>query len=100
MRTNYPITPAVRLLREKQIDFVPHLYLYEEHGGTKHAAEVLHFAEHAIIKTLVMETETRSPLIVLMHGDLEVSTRQLARVLEVKHVEPCEPTIAQKHTGY
>jgi Cys-tRNA(Pro) deacylase len=100
MKQNYPITPAVRLLREKQIDFVPHLYPYEEHGGTKHAAEVLHFAEHAIIKTLVMETETRSPLIVLMHGDREVSTRQLARVLSAKHVTPCEPTIAQKHTGY
>lgn len=100
MKQQYPITAAVRFLREKQIDFAPHLYGYEEHGGTRHAAEVLHVSEHNVIKTLVMETETRSALLVLMHGDREVSTRQLARVIGAKHVAPCEAGIAQKHTGY
>lgn len=100
MKQEYPITPAIRLLREKKIDFVPHLYTYKEHGGTKHAAEVLHIPEHAIIKTLVMETEAKAPLIILMHGDYEVSTRQLARVIGAKHVAPCHAATAQKYTGY
>ena len=99
-KANYPVTPAVRMLREKRIVFEPHLYAYEEHGGTRRSAEELQVDEHAVIKTLVMETDSREPLIVLMHGDREVSTRELARTLGVKSVSPCDPGIAQKHTGY
>lgn len=99
-KTNYPVTPAVRLLREKKINFAPHLYAYEDHGGTTRAAAELNVPEHAVIKTLVMETEQRKPLIVLMHGDCEVSTKQLARALGVKSVSPCDAQTAQKQTGY
>lgn len=97
---DYPITPAVRLLREKGVAFEPHLYDYVEHGGTYHSAEALGVDEHVVVKTLVMETEARKPLIVLMHGDREVSTKQLARHLGVKSVHPCDFAQAQKHTGY
>ena len=96
----YPVTPAVRVLREKSIAFEPHLYEYEQHGGTRRSASELGVEEHAVVKTLVMETEARRPLVVLMHGDLEVSTKQLARRLGVKSVRPCDPATAQKHTGY
>jgi Cys-tRNA(Pro) deacylase len=99
-RASYPITPAVRVLRENKIEFEPHLYGYKEHGGTAHSAAELGVDEQVVIKTLVMETEFGIPLIVLMHGDREVSTRQLARTLGVKSVSPCEPSTAQKHTGY
>ncbi len=99
-KEQYPVTPAIRFLREKRIAFIPHLYPYEEHGGTQQAAEMLHVSEHAVIKTLLMETDTHAPLIVLMHGDREVSTRQLARSIEARHVEPCEVAAAQKYTGY
>ncbi len=99
-KPDYPVTPAVRLLRDKGIVFEPHLYAYEERGGTKRSAEALCVDEHAVIKTLVMETDSREPLIVLMHGDKEVSTKQLARTLGVKSVAPCDPAVAQKHTGY
>jgi Cys-tRNA(Pro) deacylase len=97
---NYPVTPAVRALREKRVDFEPHLYTYEERGGTRHSAESLGVDEHAIVKTLVMETDERKPLIVLMHGDREVSTKQLAREIGAKSVVPCKSDVAQKHTGY
>jgi Cys-tRNA(Pro) deacylase len=97
---DYPITPAVRLLREKKVEFEPHLYDYEEHGGTRHSAELLGVDEHTVVKTLVMETEAKKPLIVLMHGDREVSTKNLARRLGVKSVHPCDFAQAQKHTGY
>ena len=99
-RASYPVTPAVRVLREKKIAFEPHLYAYKLHGGTRHSAEELEVDEHAVIKTLVMETDSSEPLIVLMHGDCEVSTKALARTLGVKTVSPCDPGIAQKHTGY
>ena len=99
-KTNYPVTPAVRLLRDKKIPFVPRLYDYKEHGGTKHSATELGVDEHAVVKTLVMETDAREPLIVLMHGDREVSTKELARTIGVKTVAPCSPDTAQKHTGY
>jgi Cys-tRNA(Pro) deacylase len=99
-KANYPVTPAVRLLREKKIAFEPHFYQYEERGGTKRSAAELGVDEHTVIKTLVMETDARQPLIVLMHGDMEVSTKELARSLGVKSVSPCDPAIAQKHTGY
>ena len=95
-----PVTPAVRALREKKVAFEPHLYEYEEHGGTRRSAAELGVDEHSVVKTLVMETEARKPLVVLMHGDREVSTKQLARRLGVKSVRPCDPATAQKHTGY
>jgi len=97
---NYPITPAIRVLREKKIEFEPHVFEYVEKGGTKHSAEVLKADEHLIIKTLVFETNEKKPLIVLMHGDLQVSTKELARHLKVKSVAPVAPEKAQRLTGY
>jgi len=99
-KVDYPITPAVRMLRDKRIAFEPHVYNYKEHGGTRRSADELRVDEHSVIKTLVMETDSREPLIVLMHGDREVSTKELARKLGVKSVTPCDPAVAEKHTGY
>ncbi len=96
----YPVTTGVRFLREKKIDFRPHIYPYEEHGGTKLSASALGVPEHEVIKTLVFETDARKPLLVLMHGDCEVSTKELARVIGVKRVEQCEAATAQRATGY
>jgi Cys-tRNA(Pro) deacylase len=96
----YPMTAAIRMLREKGVAFEPHLYQYVERGGTAHSAESLGVHEHAVVKTLVMETDEREPLIVLMHGDREVSTKQLARTLKARSVQPCKPETAQKQTGY
>ena len=97
---DYPVTPAIRLLRDQKIPFTPHLYDYEEHGGAPHAAKALGVPLHNVVKTLVMETEDRQPLLILMHGELEVSTKQMARVLGIKKVSPCEAATAQKQTGY
>jgi Cys-tRNA(Pro) deacylase len=94
------VTPAVRALRDKKIAFEPHLYDYKERGGTAHSSAELGVPEHIVIKTLVMENESREPVIVLMHGDREVSTKELARILGVKSMTPCDPAAAQKHTGY
>ncbi len=94
------MTTAIRALRDKGIAFTPHLYPYAEHGGTRHAADCLGVPEHATVKTLVMETDTHAPLLVLMHGDREVSTKALARILGVKTAAPCAPETAQRHTGY
>ena len=88
------------MLREHKVEFAPHLYDYEERGGTRHSAEALGVDEHAVVKTLVMETDAKKPLLVLMHGDREVSTKQLARALGVKSVHPCDFAQAQKYTGY
>jgi len=99
-RDEYPVTPAVRVLRERKIAFTPHLYPFVEHGGTRRVAEYFHVPEHRVIKTLIMEDERGRPLIVLMHGACEVSTRQLARELGCKHVEPCAERDAQRYTGY
>lgn len=96
----YPITPAVRFLREKKVDFVPHLYDYVERGGAKESARQLGVDVHAVVKTLVLETNEKRPLVVLMHGDREVSTKSLARHLGVKSVEPATPEKASKLTGY
>jgi Cys-tRNA(Pro) deacylase len=96
----YPITAAIRTLREKNIAFEPQLYNYVERGGTRHSSAALNVPEHSVIKTIVMEDERREPLIVLMHGDREVSTKELARVLGVKSVSPCDPKTVEKHTGY
>lgn len=100
MSAKYPITPAVRMLRARKVEFVPHLYAYEPHGGTRVSARELGVDEHQVIKTLVFENENKEPLIVLMYGDCEVSAKQLAREIGVKQLLPCEPAVAQKHTGY
>lgn len=95
-----PVTPAVRFLRQHQAQFTDHLYAYEEHGGTAVSARELGVDEHAVVKTLVMEDDRKQPLIVLMHGDREVSTKQLARDLNRRTIQPCTPETAQKHSGY
>jgi Cys-tRNA(Pro) deacylase len=95
-----PTTPAILALKAHAIDFTLHPYQYEEKGGTKVSASKLGVDEHCVIKTLVMEDETTQPLIILMHGDKEVSTKTLARSLGVKSIVPCKTAIAQKHTGY
>lgn len=100
MSIDHPVTPAVRFLREKKIDFVPHLYDYVEKGGAKESARQLGLDVHAVVKTLVLETNEKKPLVVLMHGDREVSTKNLARLLNVKSVEPVTPERATKLTGY
>jgi Cys-tRNA(Pro) deacylase len=97
---DYPVTPAVRMLRDHRVSFEPHLYDYQEHGGTARSALELGVDEHTVVKTLVMETDKREPLIILMHGDREVSTKELARAIGAKTVAPCKPDAAQKHTGY
>jgi Cys-tRNA(Pro) deacylase len=91
---------AVRLLRELKIPFTEHLYRYEEHGGTKVCARELEVPEHCVVKTLVMEDEAGRPLVVLMHGDLEVSTKALARQIGAKAVHICKPEVANRHSGY
>lgn len=95
-----PVTAAIRQLRTEKVAFSDHLYAYEEKGGTSVSSRELGVDEHAVIKTLVMEDENRTPLIVLMHGDLQVSTRELARVIGVKQVLPCTAETAQKQSGY
>ena len=97
---DYPITPAIRVLREKKVEFTPHIFEYVEKGGTKHSAQVLGVDEHSVIKTLVFETNEKKPLIVLQHGDLQVSTKELARVIKVKTISPVTPEKANKLTGY
>jgi Cys-tRNA(Pro) deacylase len=93
-------TPAIHFLRKQGVAFTEHEYRYEERGGTRVSARELGVDEHAVIKTLVMEDERKQPLIVLMHGDREVSTRQLARAAGRKQVTPCASDVAQRHTGY
>ena len=93
-------TPAIHFLRRKGVSFREREYRYEERGGTWVSARELGVDEHAMIKTLVMEDEARQPLIVLMHGDCEVSTKHLARQIGRKTVTPCDPGVANKHTGY
>lgn len=96
----FPVTPAIRVLRNHKISWTDHLYAYESHGGTKVSARELGVDEHCMIKTLIMQDEHKKPLIVLMHGDCEVSTRNLARISSCKHIEPCAPEVANKHSGY
>ena len=95
-----PVTQAVRVLREHGVPFTNHPYTYEERGGTEVSARELGVDEHAVIKTLVMEDDARRPLVVLMHGDREVSTKNLARQLGVKSIQPCAPAVADRHSGY
>ncbi|AQR71130.1 aminoacyl-tRNA deacylase [Janthinobacterium sp. LM6] len=93
-------TQATQLLRKHQVSFEEHPYPYEEHGGTSVSARELNVPEHAVIKTLVMQDEAAKPMIVLMHGDCKVSTKNLARGIGCKSVEPCKPEVAQRHSGY
>jgi len=95
-----PETPATKFLHQHRVAHSNHLYEYEEHGGTQVSARELNVPEHHVVKTLVMEDESAKPLIVLMHGDRKVSTKELARQAGVKKIAPCQPEVAQRHTGY
>jgi Cys-tRNA(Pro) deacylase len=93
-------TPATQLLRRAGVVFTEHPYDYVDHGGTAESARQLGVPEHTVVKTLVMQDEKAQPLIVLMHGDRQVSTKNLAREIGCKSVEPCKPDVAQRHSGY
>ena len=93
-------TPATAWLRQHAVSFTEHPYDYVDHGGTAESARQLGVPEHAVVKTLVMQDERAQPLIVLMHGDRQVSTKNLARAIGAKSVEPCKPEVAQRHSGY
>jgi Cys-tRNA(Pro) deacylase len=93
-------TPATSWLRAHGVAFTEHVYDYVEHGGTAESARQLGLTEHEVVKTLVMQDERAQPLIVLMHGDRQVSTKNLARQIGAKSVEPCKPEVAQRHSGY
>ncbi len=93
-------TPATQMLRRAGVAFSEHPYDYVDHGGTAESARQLGLPEHAVVKTLVMQDDKAQPLIVLMHGDRQVSTKALAREIGVKSVEPCTPEVAQRHSGY
>lgn len=95
-----PSTQATRFLKQKGVAYTEHLYAYVDKGGTAVSAQALGVPEHTVIKTLVMEDEAGRPLIVLMHGDREVSTKELARQIGAKSVAPCKPEVANKHSGY
>ena len=95
-----PSTPATRLLREKGVAYTEHPYRYEERGGTRVSSRELGVEEHAVVKTLVMEDEQGAPLVVLMHGDREVSTKALARQLGRREIRICKPEVANRHSGY
>ena len=99
-KEKYPVTAAVRVLREHGVAFTHHPYEYEARGGAEVSARELGVPEHEVVKTLVMEDDRKQPLIVLMHGDREVSTKSLARFLGVKTVTPCAPAVADRHSGY
>lgn len=100
VKEKIPATPAIRTLKQYGINFTPRPYKYEDKGGTNVASRELGIDEHAAIKTLVMEDEHKNPFIILMHGDKQVSTKTMARIIGSKTVTPCDPKIAQKHTGY
>lgn len=99
-KPDYPVTTAIRFLRDHRIAFTPHLYPYVEHSGTAQSAESLGVPEHQVIKTIVLQNEQKKGLIVLMHGDRQISTRNLARELGMKHIEPADPKQANRWTGY
>jgi Cys-tRNA(Pro) deacylase len=96
----FPVTQAIRALRASGVAFEQHLYAYEEKGGTAVSSRELGVPEHQVIKTLVFEDDAREPLIVLMHGDQQVSAKNLARQIARRTVQPCKPDVAEKHTGY
>jgi Cys-tRNA(Pro) deacylase len=93
-------TPATQILRQRGVPFSEHVYDYVDHGGTAASATALQVDEHVVVKTLVMEDERAAPLVVLMHGDWSVSTKNLARQIGRKKIEPCRPDVAQRHSGY
>lgn len=93
-------TPATQLLRRQGVAFGEHVYDYVDHGGTAESSRQLGVPEHEVVKTLVMQDERAQPLIVLMHGDCQVSLKELARQIPCKKVEPCKPEVAQRHSGY
>jgi len=93
-------TPATAFLEKHGVAFTEHPYAYVERGGTRASSEALGVDEHAVVKTLVMEDESKKPLVVLMHGDREVSTKNLARQTSRKRIEPCKPEVAERHSGY
>jgi Cys-tRNA(Pro) deacylase len=95
-----PTTPATSFLRQHNVSFSEHLYNYVERGGTAESAKQLGVAEHSVVKTLVMQDQSANPLIILMHGDRQVSLKNFARQIGVKKVEPSKPEVAQRHTGY
>jgi Cys-tRNA(Pro) deacylase len=95
-----PETPATAFLRQHGVSFSEHLYDYMEHGGTAESSKQLDVPEHAVVKTLVMQDQDAKPLIILMHGDRQVSLKNLARQIGAKRVEPCKPEVAQRQTGY
>jgi Cys-tRNA(Pro) deacylase len=99
-KQRHPTTNAIRVLKQAGVDFEIIAYKYQERGGTRHSSEQVGVDEHCMVKTLIMESETREPMIVLMHGDRDVSTKNLARHLGVKSVRPCDPAVADKHSGY
>lgn len=99
-RSGIPETPATLFLKKHRVEFGAHPYDYVDHGGTAESARQLGVDEHGVIKTLVMQDETARPLIVLMHGDRSVSTKNLARQTGRKSIEPCRPDVAQRHSGY
>src|ERR1043165_4421984 len=99
-KNDHPVTAAVRVLRDHGVAFTHHPYEYEERGGTAVSARELGVDEHAVVKTLIMEDEAKRPMIVLMHGDREVSTKNLARHLGVKTIAACDPATADRHSGY
>ena len=100
MKKHVSETPATQFLRRHGVAFSEHVYDYVEHGGTAESARQLGVPEHEVIKTLVMQDERAQPLIVLMHGDKQVSTKNLARQISAKSVEPCRPEVAQRHSGF
>jgi Cys-tRNA(Pro) deacylase len=100
MATDYPVTMAIRTLRQHKVEFTAHLYTWEPRGGTAASAEHLGVDEHSVVKTLIFEDQNKLPLCVLMHGDREVSAKNLARQLDVKSVAPCAPAVADRHSGY
>ena len=93
-------TPATQFLRSRGVAFAPRVYDYVEHGGTSESSRQLGVPEHAVVKTLVMQDDRAQPLIVLLHGDKQVSTKNLARQIAAKSVQPCKPEVAQRHSGY
>lgn len=95
-----PMTMALRELEKHGVKLTYHLFTYVEKGGTAHSSKEMGVEEHAVIKTLIMEDENKEPLVILMHGDMQVSTKNLARALGKKSINPCKPEVADRHTGY
>jgi Cys-tRNA(Pro) deacylase len=100
MALDYPVTMAIRVLRQNEVEFSAHLYTYEPRGGTRVSSGQLGVDEYAVVKTLIFEDDAKKPLCILMHGNREVSAKNLARQIGVKSVAPCAPAVADRHSGY